>query len=192
MFDTDVLADLDPTFPLLATYSDLVPNPGELRAKFPHSQIILIDRALDDPSGQASVRDVETHADSIAGCADWYDRKLAAGVKYLTMYHDRADTAAILANLAGRKAFHWIATLDGTLHITGFSPLRTPAAVQCLDAAHVGRHGDLSLVFEDAWHPAAAPAQLADALAKAIHARADVGHAAGLLAEVIGDLKIGA
>lgn len=153
MIDTDNLTDLTGHVEILATYSDLVPVPANLQAKFPHSVIVLIDRGLGDPSGEASVFDIEPGALTIAEAVSKYDAQKAKGVKYLTAYHDRAETDAVKAGFGKRPVYHWIATLDGTAHIQAFKPLFTPAVIQCLSATELGYHADGSLVLEDSWHP---------------------------------------
>lgn len=156
MLDTDVLGDLTDHSELLATYSDLIPNEAALTAlqkKYPDSEIILIDRGLGDPTGKSSVADVETGAMTVAEAPIWYDRQAKAGVKFLTVYVNRSNLSAVDAAMGSRKHYRWIATLDGTTDIPGFTPLHAPAAVQILPASKLGIHADLSLVMQDGWHP---------------------------------------
>ena len=158
MLDTDVLADLDGHFEILATYTDLIPDMAALdalRAKYPGSEVILIDRGLGDPTGQATIADVEPGAMTPDDLPGWVARKRAdkpAGWEFLTAYSDRNDLPAIEA-IQHEGLWHWVATLDGTCFITGWRPLHGPAAVQILGEAAIGIHGDLSLVLEDQWHP---------------------------------------
>lgn len=153
MLDTDELSALDGHCELLATYSDLVPNPAELRAKFPNSKLLLIDRGSGDPSGEASILDVETGAASIADIPGWLDRKHAAKVEFPTLYVNRSNIAQADAAAGNRPHYHWVATLDGTAFIGRFRALHGPAAIQILGSADLGAHDDLSLVFEDGWNP---------------------------------------
>jgi hypothetical protein len=153
LLDTNVLSALDPACELLATYSDLVPDPAALEAKFPNSHLIYIDRGLGDPSGKASVADIETGALTINDVPGWLDRKEAAGIKYRTIYESRGEIDAIQAAAGKRTFWHWVATLDGTAFIARFRALHGPAVVQILPSSKLGYHADLSLVFEDGWHP---------------------------------------
>lgn len=156
MIDTDNLAALDGHFELLATYADLIRSEEELkalRAKYPHSTLIFIDRGLGDPLDIATVADVEPGCLTVADLPGWVARKKAAGKKHLTGYCDRADLPAVLA-IERHGLYHWVATLDGTAFIGGFRPLHGPAVVQILGAAKLGIHADLSLVLEDGWHRA--------------------------------------
>lgn len=152
-FDSDDLAALPNSAPILLTYSDIVPDLGLIQAVHPHSTIILIDRGLGDPGLRATVADVETGALTPADLPHWYDERHAAGRQFLTVYNNRDTMPAVLTALAGRPAFHWVATLDGTVHIPGFVPLQGPALVQILGANQLGIHADLSLVLRDDWHP---------------------------------------
>lgn len=153
MLDSDNLTDLDPVASILATYSDLVPTPADLRAKFPHSIIVLIDRGLGDPSGEATVFDIERGTMTVDQAVKEYDRKNAAGMKYLTAYANRANLPAVDSAFGARQVFRWVATLDGTSHISGIRALHGPAAIQCLPESDLGIHADGSLVFEDSWNP---------------------------------------
>lgn len=153
MLDSDNLSDLDPVAELLATYSDLVPDAKAFRQKFPDNTVILIDRGLGDPSGEATVFDIERGALTIPQAVAEYDRKHAAGVDYLTGYVDRANLDAFNQAFGDRHVYRWIATLDGTSHIQGLRALHAPAAIQCLPESDLGIHADGSLVFEDYWNP---------------------------------------
>lgn len=163
MLDTDDLAII-PNFaghvPLLATYSDLIRDHAELdrlRKITAPSKLILIDRALGDPTGQASVADVEPRCLTAAQLPGWFARKTKASVEFLTVYSDRNDLPAIDEALKGtghENHWRWVATLDGTAFIWGMAALRRPAAVQILGEDKLGIHADLSLVLEDGWHRA--------------------------------------
>ena len=187
MLDTDTPdADL-PASHLFATYADLVPSTaafGDLRARRPGSVIVLIDRGLGDPLGSASVCDIEPKAIwPPSKFGPWFARKHAAGIEYLTAYCSRSDLSAVFA--AGPfpgTVWHWVATLDGTAHVIGFTAGHAPAAVQCLSAAMLGYHADGSLVFEDGWHPQPVVAGVALAAVRADAKRAaDAADAAVLL-----------
>ena len=158
MLDSDDLAALGHVTPLIATYADLFPTHAALHgflASHPGQQVVLIDRALGDPLGVASVLDIEAHADGVGKLPGWYDRQHGRGIHYLTAYCDRSTLPAVIQAGGHRHVYHWVATLDGTVVIGGFAPLAAPAAVQCLGEAQLGVHADLSLVLEDQWHPAA-------------------------------------
>jgi len=186
--DTDNLAALDGAFPIIMTYSDLVPVPSQLQVRFPNSELVLIDRKLGDPSGQASIIDIEPGAWDVSEARSWFEAKIAARVPFLTAYSDRAELAAIDAALAGVPHFRWIATLDGTVHIPGYTPLRSPAVVQILDAAHSGAPIDISLVLEDNWHPTLAVPDISAALTSAESALTATNTAVAAMQAVVRDL----
>lgn len=179
-FDSDDLAALPNSAPFLLTYSDIVPDLAPLLAQHPHSRIILIDRGLGDPGTRATVADVESGALTIADIPHWYDEHHAAGRENLTIYTDRNNLPSSITALAGRPAFHWVATLDGTVHVDGFTPLVGPALVQILGENQLGIHADLSLVLRDDWWPvppAREPAVVAADLATAQTWNQDVAKA---------------
>lgn len=156
-FDSDDLAALPNSAPFLFTYSDIVPDIAPLQAQHPHSTIVLIDRGLGDPGLRATLADVETGALRPADIPRWFDERHAIGRQFLTIYCNRDTLPAVYAALGPRPAFHWVATLDGTVHVDGFTPLQGPALVQILGAGQLGIHADLSLVLRDDWHPAPTP-----------------------------------
>lgn len=183
MLDSDNLSDLDPVAELLMTYSDLVSDPASLQKKLAPSKLILIDRGLGDPSGTASVFDIERGTLTIAQAVTEYDRKKSAGIEYLTVYGNRSNIGAIDEAFGNRKPWRIIATLDGTSHIAGIRALHGPAAIQCLGADALGIHADGSLVFEDAWHPQATLTLPTALLSRINKARADVRDASSELAQ---------
>lgn len=148
----DIILALNGAAPLLATYSDLVPHPDDLQKKLTHSKLVLIDRKLGDPSGKASVCDIEDTLFTPQEFPGWYDKKKAAGIEDLTAYVNRSNIAEVDKVAGNRSFFRWVSTLDGTCHIAGFPDLRAPAAVQVLGSAQVGVHADLSLVYENQWN----------------------------------------
>jgi len=140
---------------LLATYSDLVPTTASLRAFEEHhrfAKVLLIDRGEGDPTGLASIADVEKLALKVGELRGWFERKQAAGIEYLTAYSDRSTLPAIDAALKGLHPWHWVATLDGTVVIDPLPALRRPAVVQCFTSAMLGIHCDGSLRFNDRWN----------------------------------------
>lgn len=163
--DSDVAADLTSNVDFLLVYSDLVTDPTGFERAHPTQQVVFIDRGMGDPGNKASIIDVERGAYTVAQIPAWYDAKAKARVPFLTIYHDRSNTTGVTAALAGRHAYRWVATLDGTLHIAGFNPMRQPDLVQVLPSAALGIHADLSLVLCETWRPTPPPAQIARALA---------------------------
>jgi hypothetical protein len=106
-----------------------------------------------DPAAGGDALDVETGDATPADAPAWYDARKAAGAKNLAIYCSRDTLPAVNQHMGARRFFRWVATLDGTCHIDGHPPLRGPAAVQILGAAAAGVNADISLVYEDAWHP---------------------------------------
>ena len=155
MFDSDVI-DALPRDTMAATYSDLIPSLTalhQLRREFPFG-IALIDRGLGDPTGMATILDVERGARVPAEAPGWYDHKKAEGLADLTVYVNRSNLAAVDAALGpDRHPYHWVATLDGTMHIPGFPAGRRPGLVQFAGETALGFHCDASVIWEAAWHP---------------------------------------
>lgn len=144
--------------PILLTYSDLFPTRAELvmfEMKHPNSKVVLIDRGLGDPTGLASVADVERLALTLPQLRQWFERKKAAMVRFLTAYSDRNTLPGVETVLSGLRPWHWVATLDGTVYVPELAaPLERPGLVQCFSAAQLGVPCDGSLILNDAWHPA--------------------------------------
>jgi hypothetical protein len=160
--DSDNLASLPAGIaPLLLSYSDLFPTLAALRdfeAARPGSEVVLIDRDLGDPTGLATIADVEPGALTPPDLPFWFDRKTGQGLAYLTVYSDRynlPDCDNALKGTPYEEHWRWVATLDGTCFISGMDPFVRPAVVQVLNAESTGRDFDLSLVNEDGWHPVA-------------------------------------
>lgn len=142
---------------LIATYADLV-TPEIIAAAGP--RLVVIDRGAGDPHDLATVADIEPGLLSVAAGAEKIRQWDAEKRPFPTAYHDRADWAAVNEQLTGVAYHHWVATLDGTLVPNGFYM----AAVQFQGAAALGFHADISIVWDDSWHPAPAgpsPTQLA-------------------------------
>ena len=152
-FDSDVIGAVPQSADFVFLYSDAVPDLAAAQAEFPRSTVLLIDRGLGDPGLRATLADVERFALTVADIPRWYDERHAAGRQYLTIYNSRDLLPAVIQALNGRPASHWVATLDGTVHIDGWPPLQGPALVQCLGEAQLGIHADFSLVLRDDWHP---------------------------------------
>lgn len=182
--DSDDLGSLFHPVDIIMTYSDLVHDRVAFEAEHKGKTVVYIDRKAGDPDGKASIVDVEPGCYAPFEVAAWYDHKAAAKVPYLTHYSDRNDLPAITAGIGGRHMWKWVATLDGTVGINGFVPLQAPDIVQCLPAAKVGIHADLSLVLSPSWHPASIDAQVAAAQAAAAMVGRDINSAAAALASL--------
>lgn len=159
MVDSDQPAVLlEPLFAgcRVATYADLV-TPEIMTAAA--GRLVVIDRGTGDPHGMATVADIEpgcfTVPDGIALIREW----ISQGRPHPTAYHDRAEWGAVSGAGLDLNFAHWVATLDGTLVSDG---VRAPV-VQFAPAAVLGVHADLSIVWDDTWHPMPSgptPAQL--------------------------------
>lgn len=130
----------------VATYADLM-TPALVKAFGP--RLIVIDRGHGDPLGLATVADIEpgllSVAAGVAKIHQWITEKRPSPAAY----HDRNDWAAVAAGLQGTTARHWVATLDATANPNN----SRPAAVQILGENHLGFHADMSIIWDDTWHP---------------------------------------
>lgn len=151
--DTDRLTDLDQPAHILLTYSDLVHDGVQVGFPLNGRALVLINRGLGDPSGTATVWDVESGAIPVGDLPVLYDGAHSRGLKNLTVYCSRDTLPAVNAAMGKRSVYHWVATLDGTVHVGGWGPLRGPAAVQCFNSNMLGIHADGSLVFDSGWNP---------------------------------------
>lgn len=161
MFDSDepqVLAD--PRFAgcRVATYADLMTP--QLVTEFA-GRLVVIDRGRGDPMGLATVADCESALLSVAQTVAKVHQWTQEGRPYITVYHDRALWAELDAALGTVRPWNWVATLDGTFNPEG----RYPAAVQIVDETKVGLHVDVSVVWNEAWHPVQAAITAAQVLA---------------------------
>ena len=130
----------------VATYADLA---TAALVKELGPRCIWIDRGHGDPLGIATVVDIEPGLYTVANGVAKVLQMVAEKRPTPAVYHDRNDWAAVTAALHGASVRHWVATLDGTC-----LPLASrPAAVQILGAKQVGFHADLSIVWDDTWHP---------------------------------------
>jgi hypothetical protein len=164
MYDTDQPVQLAFSAGLLATYADLADAALVKHLEEIHGQVAWIDRGLGDPMHLATIIDVETGTHGPADAPTWYDRRHAAGARFLTTYCNQASLAEVQREMGPRPHYQWIARLDGITTVAGFTPGQTPAAVQFAGAAALGFHADASLVFQASWNPA--PASLAAAHAR--------------------------
>ena len=149
MFDSDTPAALaDPRFAgaRVATYADLVTP--QIAAQFGR-RLVVIDRGRGDPLGLATVADCETGLLSVGQAVDKVRAWGAEGRPQPTIYHDRDLWGEIEAAFQPPGPWNWVATLDGTMNPDG----KYPAAVQILGEGRVGLHVDVSVVWNEAWHP---------------------------------------
>lgn len=187
--DSDSLLAFGIQVDFALTYSDLVTDPAGFEAEHPRKQVVYIDRGNGDPGNKASIIDVETGAHRIADIAPWYDHKAAAHVAYLTFYVNRSNLLAAEAAVGGRHMFRWLATLDGTIVIPGFTPLVGPDLVQIAGASATGVHADFSLVLNPGWHPSPQPDHIAQAGMVAGNVSRDLAAAAGQLSSLSAMIK---
>lgn len=159
MFDSDnpaVLLDSRFAGCRIATYADLL-TPQLVTELGP--RLVVIDRGQGDPLNLATVADCEAGLLSVAEAAAKVQQWTAEHRPFPTVYHDRDLWPEVDQALLHIGGWHWVATLDGTLNPDG----RYPAAVQFTDEAKVGLHVDVSIVWNDSYHPAGVaigPAQL--------------------------------
>jgi hypothetical protein len=187
--DSDQLDAFSAGTDFIITYSDLVNDAGAFESRHPLAQVVYIDRGQGDPGYKASIIDVETglfQPDHIPG---WYDAKVKARIPFLTFYCNRSSVASCQAVLGGRHMWEWIATLDGTMAIAGYTPLFSPALIQVAGSNMTGIHADFSLVLSPSWHPTPSPQRLAAALNTVEAAARSAATVAGDLNSVMGTLK---
>jgi hypothetical protein len=150
------MCDSDQLGPLVAcdfvtTYADLMTSHDQvaaLRARFPASTVLFIDRGLGDPLDVGTRADVEPGALTVAQVHDWAAGKLERGHRFVTHYSDQDELPAILAAVTGLDTWSWVAD-PGQLAVPGHPAVIT----QVLFAPPRGLHIDLSIVKNDAWHP---------------------------------------
>jgi hypothetical protein len=151
--DSDDLSALDQPVDIILTYADLVKDASGLRFPLNGRAFARIDRGLGDHGVPAPIWDVESGALRPADLPGKYDAAAKAGVEMLTAYANRATMPAVDAVMGNRVFHRWFATLDGSAHVAGYTPMRGPAAIQCLSEAMLGIHADGSLVFLPDWFP---------------------------------------
>lgn len=156
MFDSTNISDIPPyvdsPYTLIATYCNGIGYVSlkDVAARFPKSRLPRIN-VTGDPSQGGDVLDVENGDATVADIDPWVTARQTAGAGNLAVYCNRSNLSAVLAS---RTRFYvWVATLDGTLHIAGYTPLQGPAAIQFAPAPAIGLNVDASLVFNDNWHP---------------------------------------
>lgn len=149
--DSDQLARLVETQVVL-TYTDLITDMSGLamlEKRFPHSEIGLIDRGLGDPTGQATIANVEPGALTPAQAAVFLGAKRHDGWSCVTGY-GLASALAEVEQIAGpHNWWRWFARWGTVLEI----PER-PAAMLQFDNDPV-EHLDWSIIRNPHWHPRA-------------------------------------
>lgn len=165
-FDSDRLDALGTDAPVVITYSDLVHDFGAWAKEHVGQSCVLIDRGMGDPTGMATVIDVERGSHKVADIPGWLDAKEKQHMRYLTAYVNRDNLEAADKAIGGRVCWRWVATLDGTLHIPGLPAGKKPALVQFANGDALGLHCDASVVWQPDWHPEPVPGHLAAELAK--------------------------
>lgn len=151
--DSDNLADLVGTDVVL-TYSDLVKTADELQAlerRFPGSEIGLFDRGLGDPTGQATIIDVERGARSAADVPHFLQEKTGQGWANPTVYLLPSSLGDVERAAGGAGWWRMFASFGAGLSVPGH-PL---AMVQFIDSTRIGAHIDLTVIHNPHWHPRA-------------------------------------
>ena len=139
--------------------------PAAAWARFPDAQQVRITVTADPALGNCL--DVEKGDAAPDQAPGWIKARQAAGVKFVTIYCNRSTLPAVDAACAGLTYYRWIATLDGTLYVPGFTAMAGPAAVQFAGSGMAGANVDISIVWEDGWHPTPAQSLPAQALTDA-------------------------
>jgi len=151
--DSDVPDIIPDATDFVFTYSDLITDPIAYQRQFKRARVVYIDRGLGDPQGKSSIIDIETGARTVADLPAWYEQQSKLGRAWLTAYCNRSNLGAVIASPVGNRLHKWVATLDGTLAIDGFTPLVGPDLVQVLPADKIGIHADFSLILNPFWRP---------------------------------------
>jgi hypothetical protein len=133
-------------------------------ALFPNAGKLTINVTGDAADGGQAL-DVENYDATPADAPVWFDARTKAGATGLVIYCNRSTLPAVEAAMGPDRGFYrWIATLDGTLAIPGFTPFNGPAAVQFAGSAQAGRNVDVSLVVNDGLLPSPSLAQVKAAM----------------------------
>ena len=154
MFDSVNPAAIPEGASLVAGYVDGAASawPPGAWDRFPGAELVRIN-VTGDPNHGGDVLDVERFDATPDHAPGWFDARTRAGAGGLAVYCNRSTLPAVDAAMGQRSFFRWVATLDGTLHIDGFPPLKGPAVVQFLPAADLGINADMSLVMSPYFHP---------------------------------------
>lgn len=149
--DSDDLGALIETSVIL-TYADLITDTDtrqQLRARFPRSRLLFMDRGLGDPLKLATVWDVERGALTPDEVPERFDTAQAAGRQYLTGYVSLDRLPRLVEVMAGRPWWKWVALWGGGLEVPGH-PF---AMMQFASGKMLGAGVDLSVIRDDTWHP---------------------------------------
>jgi hypothetical protein len=155
MFDsTTPFESIPSTAEMVATYCSGIGavRLHDVKAHWPNAKLVRVNVDANPTLGDCL--DVENGDATPDHLDEWAKARLAAGVppENLAVYCDRSTLPAVQA-ATSLHLFHWVATLDGTLVVHGYKPLHSPAAVQCIGGNAAGANVDISIVFEDGWHP---------------------------------------
>ena len=147
--DTEHLDALVP-MPVIFTYSDLFPHRDEylaLQDRLPHSDIVLGDRGLGDPTGLSTWCDVERFALKLEDAPRWHDRQHDAGHRDLTVYGSLDRYPAINHAMGDRPFYRFIAAWNNA---------RLPdypwAIVQVMPGTQINTRWDFDLIWDINWH----------------------------------------
>jgi hypothetical protein len=179
MFDSDnpaVLADAMFAGCRVATYADLI-TPA-LVQQFA-GRLLVIDRGHGDPLGMAHIVDCESGAVTAAQCVQKIKAWNTAGRGHIAVYANRSTMPAVLAACLPVRPYQWVATLDGTMNPDG----HYPSAVQFAGEDKLGKHVDISVVYDENWFPMPAPVSAQQL--------ANVRHDAAALVTLAGSLQQG-
>lgn len=124
-----------------------------------HGPKVLIN-VTGDPAHGGDMLDVEAEDAGPDAIPHWYDTRHQDGAKYLGVYSNRDNFGACSVAIGTRPARRWLATLDGTV-LYAFQGIQL-TAVQAFPAKFLPSNFDLSLVFDDQWHPGVLPGRIRD------------------------------
>lgn len=137
---------------------------GVAAKRFPASKYVTIwVDIFGTAPDKAQVLDVENGAASAATAPGWIrNRRALVHTSLPTLYCNRSTlpglkrTCSVGGLVAGRDYQLWISTLDNTQHLADGTPLNTvPGVVACQYQGGMEAPYDLSVVYDDRWHPLA-------------------------------------
>lgn len=152
MCDSTDINDIPQWADLIGTYctgSYAVPF-ETVRAKFPRQALVRINTNADPAHGNCL--DVESGDAGPDQAPAWYDARLKAGIKYLAIYCNRSNLAAVAKAMGSRDCHYWLSTLDGSLPVI-YDTIKLDAVQAFGQKMLAGRHMDLSVVWSADWHP---------------------------------------
>jgi hypothetical protein len=103
-----------------------------------------------DPT-RGNAADIESGGMNAAQTLVWWDTRHEEGVPDLAVYVNRDNIDAVMAAMEGHNPAIILSTLDGTCPTAYHGHILT--AVQFAGPDLTGGHYDLTLVYDDAWHP---------------------------------------